>query len=94
MNSNLIYSSVVYRKEMALKLAIYTAIMLILLYFANNILNNKFLSFLFLIVSVLPVFFLKMIMRLFVRKISIDMHENYFLLAIENKNGNEGWSNL
>src|SRR5690348_13639042 len=86
MNSEIMYSSIVYRKEMALKLAIFTAIGLLLLFVSNYFLNNKFLSLLFLIIAIAPIFFIKAVMKRFTKKVAVDLKENLFSISI-NKTG-------
>ena len=85
MKPELIYSSIVYRKEMALKFVVYVLIGLFLLYISNHFLNNKFLSLLFLIAVVAPVFFLKLIMKRFIREVFIDLQEFVFSITIKNQ---------
>jgi hypothetical protein len=87
MKTGLIYSLVVFRKEMALKFAVYVLIGLFLLYISNHFLHNKFLSLLFLIATVVPVFILKLIVKQFTREVFIDFQE--FILSVTVKNQEE-----
>lgn len=82
MNSDIMYSFIVYRKEMALKLAIFITIGLLLLFVSNYFLNNKILSLFFLIVVIAPIFLIKLVMKRFTRKIAIDLKEKLFCISV------------
>lgn len=83
MKTELIYSSIVYRKEIALKFAVYILIVLSLLYISNGILRNNFLSLFFLLAVIVPFFFLKQIMKKFTREVFIDLQEFCFSIVIK-----------
>lgn len=89
MDSEIIYSSIVYRKEMALKLAVFSGISLLLLFVSNYFLKNIFLSLLFLILSIAPLFFINVLIKKFTSKVVFDFREKIFSISIINSSGKD-----
>ena len=79
---------------MALNFAIYVLVGFFLLYISNNFLHNKFLSLLILIAVVVPVFFIKLIMKRFTREAFIDLQEFAFSITIKNQFNNKEEASL
>ena len=79
---------------MALNFAIYVLVGFFLLYITNNFLHNKFLSLLILIAVVVPVFFIKLIMKRFTREAFIDLQEFAFSITIKNQFNNKEEASL
>lgn len=86
MNTKIFYSFVIYRKEMFVKLMIFAIIGLSLLYLTNHFIGNRFLSFFFLIITVVPFIFISRLFKFFRKKAVILFKENLIQLTLQNSN--------
>lgn len=67
---------------MALKLALFSAVGLLLLFVSNHFLNNRFLSVLFLIIAIAPIFLMKAVMNRFIRRVAVDLKKESFSISV------------
>ena len=81
-------SYIIYRKDMALRLTLTILICILLMLFSIYYLKSNSLAFIFCIVVILPLLFIKPIMKKFTRRINIKLQKNFFSVAII-KNDNE-----
>jgi hypothetical protein len=79
-------SFILYRREMALKLALFVIFDLLLLYLSNSILQNKMLSILFLIIAVSPIIFLKEMTKKYSYRANFILEEQKFLVIVHKNN--------
>ena len=84
MNTEIIYSFLVYRKEMFVKLIIFATIGLSLLYVSNHFIGSRFLSLFFLIITVVPFLFISKVLKIFTKKVVIIFKKNSITLTVQN----------
>ena len=78
-------SYIIYRKDMALRLSLTILICILLMLFSIYYLKSNSLAFIFCIGVILPLLFIKPIMKKFTRRINIKLQENFFSVAIASR---------
>lgn len=85
---------IVYRKELFLKGVAYVLICLLLGLMATYLLKSRAVSIILLILMVLPVFFMRIVLKLFTKKVFIDLYSDHFIVRILNRDGSEAESEI
>lgn len=82
MDSGSIQSYIIYRKKMALTMSLSVLASILLMLFCVYYLKSKVLAFVFLVITVFPLIFIRAVMKRFTRKISIRLQRNLFSVSI------------
>lgn len=88
METELILSYIIFRKEMALKMGINVLVCLILLLASIYFFKSRFLALFFVLIMILPLLLLKIVMKIFRREVRISLERRTFSIEI-NKEGSE-----
>jgi hypothetical protein len=89
MSSEIFSSYIIYRRQLAIKLYLNTLFGFVMIIISLYIFKSNFISFLFALLIIAPILFIKFIFAKFKKKIIVKLEENLFSTSIENKNEDE-----
>jgi hypothetical protein len=78
------YSHIIYRRKLFQHIIIYIIVFLLLGLASTYILKSKTLSIIFLILLVAPLFFLKLLLRKYTKKIAFQFYNDCFIIVLDN----------